>query len=68
MDNKKSLLDEYFDDRHPLIELLSDPLQVGLILGAVLGALWVARNASASSRLRAMQMSPGAIELGNGRS
>lgn len=66
---KDSLLDEHFDElldeRHPILGLLSDPMQIGLVVGAILGAFWVARQASKPGSSLRMPISAGAIELGD---
>lgn len=61
--NKKSLLDELEGDEPLLLKLLTDPMQLGLILGAFLGALWVAHKAGSAPER--MSISPGAFELGD---
>ena len=66
---KNSLLDEHLDElldeRHPLFSLLSDPMQLGLIIGAILGAFWVARKASKPRSATRRPISAGAIALGD---
>lgn len=68
MNTKHALLDEHaleeLDDRHALMKVLTDPLQLGLLLGVMLGAFWATRKTPLATSSSHLPIAPGSLELG----